>query len=425
MREYAKGWSLCVSARSEITIMADAVTLYSTKEPGEGSVSNDALKKTVGEIIAKMGLGKDKPEDSKVKGVVELKFDKTARAFQLVSEGVTKKDMNALLKQTAFARTPEAESAWASEIAAREAKADLVRDAARGRTSTTQEAGPAVERQRTEQAQIDAGATRHVMYRTPDEKGEMLDLLKQIDGKSHYHPNAKAENGDKHPHFSVVTSAPGVEDLFKKFMGPEARERMYAYGRENGKAEAVNTAKETLRETAKKGGAFMASFGRQGLALYKDVGETWIGKAENATIPQLSSVRQITARSLAASIDKEFTRRAETSGMSVEQLKEIATSKGKAELAKHGTGLQGAELGTKNALEKGLAALDKYLEGRGVVPKSVRQEAAQEVKQEVPAAERSQAPAARSAAKGRDVSSEDAAADAVSAMANRRRGSGR
>lgn len=424
MREYAKGWSLCVSARSEITTMADPVTLYSTKEPVEGSVTNEALKKTVSEIIEKMGLGKEKPEGSKVKGVVELKFDKTARAFQLVSDGVTKKDMTALLKQTAFARTPEAESAWASDIQARDAKADLVRDAARDRTSTTQEKGPAVERARTEQAQIDAGATRHVMYRTPDEKGEMLDLLKQIDAKSHYHPNAKAENGDKHPHFSVVTAAPGVEDMFKKFMGPEARERMYAYGRENGKGEAVNTAKETLRETAKKGGAFMANFARQGLALYKDVGETWIGKADNATVAQLTSVRQITARSLAASIDKEFARRSETSGMSVEQLKEIAASKGKAELSKHGTGLQGAELGTKNALEKGLAALDKYLEGRGVVPKSVRQEAAQEVKQEVPAAERSQAPA-RSAAKGRDVSSEDAAADAVSAMANRRRGSSR
>ena len=407
--------------------MADAVTLYSTKDPAEGSVTNDDLKTRVGEILKTMDLGKEKTEGSKVKGVVELKFDKTARAFQLVSEGVTKKDMTALLKQTAFARTPEAESAWATDISNRDTKSELARDAARSRAATTTEKGPAVERAKSEQAEIDAGATRYVLYRNPEEKPEMLGLLQQIGAKSHYHPNAKDAGGEKHPHFSVVTSAPGVEELFAKFMGPEAKARMYSYDRENGKSEAVNPAKEALREVAgaKKGGAFMKNFGSKGMALYKDVVDKWVGYADNATIPQLTAVRQITARSLASSIDNELNKRSESSGMSVEQLKEIAASKGKAELSKHGTGLVGAELGTKNALEKGLAALDTYLEGRGVIPKSVRKEAAQEVAQEAPAAERSQAPAARSAAKGRDVSSEDAAADAVSAMANRRRGQGR
>lgn len=403
--------------------MADAITLYSTKDAVEGAVTNEDLKSRVGKIISDMQLGAEKPEGSKVKGTAALKFDKSARAFQIVTEGVTKKDMTALLKQTAFARTPEAESAWATEISNRDAKADLARDAARSRTATTEEKGPAVDRARTEQAQIDAGATRYVMYRTAEEKPEMLDLLKQIDAKSHYHPNAK-EGDAKHPHFTVVTSAPGVEQMFAKFMGPEARERMYAYGREGGKAEAVNTAKETLRETAKKGGAFMANFSRQGMALYKDVGDKWVGMADNATVAQLTTVRQITARSLAGAIDKELLKRSESSGMSVEQLKEIAASKGKAELAKHGTGLVGAELGTKNALEKGLAALDTYLEGRGVVAKEARKDAAKEVTQEAQATERTQEPA-RSAAKGRDVTSEDAAADAMAVMANRRRGAGR
>jgi hypothetical protein len=400
--------------------MAEAITLYSTKNPSENSVSNDDLKTKVRTIIDEMGLGKEKPEGSKVKGTAELRFDRSARAFQIVTDGVTKKDMTELLSKTQFARTPEAENAWAAEKADLEARQDLMRSEALKRQSTTKEPGPAVDRARAEKAQIEAGATRYVMYRTPADKGEMVELLKQIDAKAHYHPNAKDDAGNKHPHFSVVTAAPGVEKLFAKFMGKTAMERMYAHQPEQTQAPAAK-ATEALRSEVRKGGAMMANFGKSGMPLYANSDEKWVGMADNATPAQLTSIRQTTARQLASYIDKELKARSESSGMSVDQLKEIVASKGKAELKNHGTGLVGADIGRKQAYERGLAALDKYLEGRGIVSKESRKEAGAEVAPEGKKAERPQEQA-RSAAKGNDISSEESSIEAIAVLNNRRRG---
>lgn len=403
--------------------MAEAITLYSTVAPSENSVSNDDLKSKVRSIIDEMGLGKEKPEGSKVKGTAELRFDRSARAFQIVTDGVTKKDMSALLEKTQFARTPEAESAWAAEKADLQARQDLIRGEAKKRESTTKESGPAVDRARAEKAQIEAGATRYVMYRTPADKGEMLELLKQVDAKAHYHPNAKDEAGNKHPHFSVVTAAPGVEKLFAKFMGKTAMERMYAHQPEQAQAPAAK-ATEALRGEVRKGGAMMANYGKTGMALYADNGDKWIAMADNATNAQLAAIRQTTARQLASYIDKELKARSESSGMSVEQLKEIVASKGKAELRNHGTGLVGADIGRKQAYERGLAALDKYLEGRGMVAKENTKAAGKDTATQAKQAERSQEPV-RSAAKGNDVTSETSSMEAMAALNNHRRGAGR
>lgn len=403
--------------------MAEAITLYSTVAPSENSVSNDDLKSKVRSIIDEMGLGKEKPEGSKVKGTAELRFDRSARAFQIVTDGVTKKDMSALLEKTQFARTPEAESAWAAEKADLQARQDLIRGEAKKRESTTKESGPAVDRARAEKAQIEAGATRYVMYRTPADKGEMLELLKQVDAKAHYHPNAKDEAGNKHPHFSVVTAAPGVEKLFAKFMGKTAMERMYAHQPEQAQAPAAK-AIEALRGEVRKGGAMMANYGKTGMALYADNGDKWIAMADNATNAQLAAIRQTTARQLASYIDKELKARSESSGMSVEQLKEIVASKGKAELRNHGTGLVGADIGRKQAYERGLAALDKYLEGRGMVAKENTKAGGKDTATQAKQAERSQEPV-RSAAKGNDVTSETSSMEAMAALNNHRRGAGR
>lgn len=411
--------------------MAEAVTLYSTKEPKEGAVDNATLKSSVAAILTDMQLGKDKPEDSKVKGSAHLAYDREAHVFTLVTEGMTKRDTTALMKRVAEFRTPEAEAAWAADRADMAAKTEMVRDAARARETTTQEPGPARERRQKEQAQIDAGATRYTMYRTdlPAEKAQFVDLLKEIGATSHYNGKAKDAENRPHPHFTVVTSAPGVEQKFAHFMGDAARERMYARGAERGAERPAAQAKETLREeVARRGAAFMGRYGR-GLKLYENSKGDWTDAASNATAEQVTRVRNETAKLRDALLDKEVTLRAEQSGMSKAQLKELASAGNFRELSKHGSGLEPRDRTELQALSRGVRALDKFLtDVKGVVSKESRKEVqTSERKAPETGKDQSQAPS-RSGAKGspRDVASQDAAADAVAAVfAGRRRGAAR
>lgn len=416
--------------------MAEAVTLYSTKEPKEGAVDNATLKSSVAKILTDMQLGKDKPEDSKVKGTAHLAYDREAHVFTLVTDGMTKRDTTALMKKVAEFRTPEAEAAWAADRAEMASKTEMVREAARAREATTQEPGPARERREKEQAQIDAGATRYTMYRTdlPAEKAQFVELLKEIGATSHYNGKAKDAENKPHPHFTVVTSAPDVEQKFAHFMGDAARERMYARGAERdaerGADRPAAQAKETLREeVARRGAAFMGRYGK-GLKLYENSKGDWTDSAANATAEQVTRVRNETAKLRDALLDKEVTLRAEQSGMSKSQLKELAGAGNFRELSKHGTGLEPRDRTELQALSRGVRALDKFLtDVKGVVSKESRKPAQGANRAAETGKDQSQDQSkTRSAAKGtpRDVASQDAAADAVAAVfAGRRRGTGR
>ena len=404
--------------------MNESIHLYSQqKNPEEGVLTNEEAKDTVNKLLDELKIG-----EGRVKGTVKFSFDRDVKAYRLDVEDVSAATMSKITKGLAVLTSDKAKAAWASESEMIAQNMKSLRAEAAKRVETTEENGPAKERSGKIKEALANGGKSYVTFVSPPEMKAFNEKLAEIDGVSAYH--AKGTSSLDRPHREVVSANPKAADVLSQWMGSDAEARFVEHGRS---AAPKQSAKEVAREEAKSrsGGAFMAKFSR-GLTVYNKKSE-WADMAGNATNAQLQFVAAKTSERIAELFDKEMEARASQSGMSVAQLKELASQKKFGEVRKHGTGLEGKDASRLQALRKGLAELQSFMKDeRGIVSKESRKSVDRveddRQKESVGAetSKKKEAPAKRTAPKGRDQSGDDAMDLAVQQMADsRRRGAGR
>lgn len=412
--------------------MDESIHLYSVRDKTaegvdpksvEGVATNEDLKKQINGMLADMKIG-----EGRVKGKASFSFDRDVKAYRLDLEGVSAATVTKISKAVTNLTSNEAKAAWSSESEAIAANMKALRAEAAKRVETTPENGPAKERAGKIKEALSNGGKSYVTFVTPPEMKAFNEKLAEIEGVSAYH--AKGTASLDRPHREVVSADPKAAEALANWMGDKAEARFVEHGRS---ATPKKSDKEVIREEAKarSGGAFMAKFGK-GLTVYSRTSD-WADLAANATNKQLELVERKTSEAIQNLYEKEMKQRSEQSGMSVSQLKALADEKKFSEVRKHGKGLEGQDATRLQALRKGLSELRTFMrDERGITSKESRKDVervADNRQKETVGAEagkQKQAPAKRTAPKGRDQSGDDAMDLAVQQMADsRRRGAGR
>lgn len=327
--------------------MAEAKKEYLYSE-FKGPFGNEALKEKAGEIGATM------------------KFDREVGAYELVTDGLTKKAITEQKKHLADFIGKEAETRWSAEREAFKAKQKDVKAAVKSREGTTSEAKPAKAVAR------DDGAI--AMYPAISQKKAFRALLVETNSESRFQ---KARDGEI-AHYRVKTANP---DAFVEYVGAEAKARYQSEYAEHlakgGKAidqgVDTNTPIEKARDAARAraGGGFMAQYKDRGFLLSdseRDAGnhQRQLNDMRTASVAQLLAVVRQSRAILTDLREKELGMRAEAAGLPIEQVRGMSFADQKAIKDADGksVGLTGDEYQKHQALSRGLSAMDVELKSR-------------------------------------------------------------
>lgn len=287
---------------------------------------------------------------------VTVKFDRSHGAYELITEGVDQAKLDELRTKLAPYQSAEAKAEWAADRERFQADKAALKSAAKSRENTTQEPKP------------ELAPNTLVVYPAPSQKPEYRRLLEVTKAKSSY---TKASEGVE-AHFVVVTDQP---DKFAKFTGPEAQERFKREFAEKGSDLTKNVEMEELREHVAGRGAkaFMAQYAERGFRLSDpkaspEAHASQLVQMRDASSKQLIKVLSISRQIRDPLLDKEAAIRAAVAGISVEQLKAMSWQDQKEVSLKDGkpVGLVGDDFKLNSQLSKGISAIMKELEARGV-----------------------------------------------------------
>lgn len=373
--------------------MSEKEFLYSTVE------GNKALKSTVAELNA------------------TVKFDKEAGAFELITDGLSAERIGELRVKLAPYLSEDAKAAWASDREQFLQSKAALKNAVLGREGTTREPKP------------EKTMDTYQVYPAPSQKSEYRRLIKETNSKSAYHkPTA-----DVGAHFVVRTDQP---EKFAAFMGEEAKDRFAREYQANGQNPQVDPEMEELREHVAQRGSrgFMAQYAERGFRLSDpthspDVHAKQLAQMRTATDGQLKYVLVASHQLRNPLIEKEARMRADVAGMSVEQLKALSWEDQKKVATVDGrpVGLVGPEFSLNSQLSKGIAAINKELEARGVAQSRSPERAQENQKAAEQQHDRAQANGLTKGPRGAAVDEGQSVDDSVASLqaAARARGRGR
>lgn len=337
--------------------MAEAkpVYLYSTRE------DNRLLKDAAANVLDGKG--------------VKLFFDREYGAYELKTDGLSKDDVKAIKAELKPFMSKAAKDAWQADRLAGLAGKDALRNAARGRESTTPIPKP-------EKAPVPQEQS-FLMFPSHSQKDEFRTLVRETNSMSRFIKG----NESVEPHYSVKTEVP---ERFAVYMGDEAKERFVReHAERNLTPRDVNTVVERVRDEAarRSGSAFMAQYKERGFRL-RDGAHDQAGHAAQlndmrvATTAQLLAVIKKSREIMMPLRDKEAQMRADAAGLSVEQVKAMswADQKVVGQVDGKPIGLVGDEFKLNGQLSRGIAAINAELNSRGIRQKS--QEKTQEQAQD-------------------------------------------
>lgn len=341
----------------------------------------------------------------------KIQFDRDQGAYKLITEGLKPAEVKKLQASLKEFTSPEAKAAWEQDRADRQSGKDALRAAAKQRETTTQEEKP-VSRD---------NAIR--VYPAHSQKNEFRRLVAETQSNSRYISSVK---GDEH--YSLVTAVP---DRFAAYIGEEAKARFEREYAERNADKSKNPDVEDAREAARaRGGkAFMAQYQERGFRLSDpvmspDAHAKQLTEMRAATDKQLIRVIGVSRELLLPLREKELALRAEAAGVSVEQLRAMSFDNQKKLSEKDGkpVGLVGDDFKMNSQLSKGIAAINKELEARGVG--RIREEARERSPEQEQAPQQARAPRAQGKGPQHSVSEDQSVDDTLATLqaASKRRG---
>jgi hypothetical protein len=381
--------------------MADTF-LYSTL------ATNDKLKADAGE--AKIAIA----------------YDKTERAFKLVTEGLKPAQVKKLKTQLAEYTTPEAKAAWEADRAANIAAAAEKK----ANVETGREAAKAIKEPETKaprKADIDF-SNALMVYPADSQKIDYRREVKETGSTSRYFDAKQVGEGNEH--YKLITAVP---DKFAIYTGDEAKARFQREYAEKGQAPEKNMDVSIARDAAKarSGAAFMVQYKDKGFLLAAE------GRAPEHAQKQLDTMRGATSDQLLAVLkvsrdlvqplrDKETAMRAEAAHVPVDEFRKRSFAEQREIRDGEGNKIQlsDGDRRVHDQLTRGIKALDNELQSRGVgrVVDRSADRTKDEAKEVAPTQQRRQSPA--KTPKAAEIS-DDNAIDALARAAARRNGAGR